>query len=126
MDRKSISDSEWKVMEILWRQPSVTLSEIVEALSGSGWSYSTIKTLLMRLMNKGYVTADKTSKNFRYSAVISEEACRLKEARGFLDKVFSGSVSLLVAALTKEAKITEQERKELLQLIESMDKEEGR
>lgn len=40
-------------MEVVWRCPGASLHQIVAALEGSGWSYSTIKTLVGRLVNKG-------------------------------------------------------------------------
>ena len=46
----NISESEWTVMEYLWNNPMVTITEIRKALSPTGWSDSTIKTLVRRLV----------------------------------------------------------------------------
>jgi BlaI family penicillinase repressor len=53
--KHSISDSEWKIIEILWKYPNSTVSDIVKSLEHTGWSYSTIKTMLNRLVDKGFV-----------------------------------------------------------------------
>ena len=50
---KNISESEWKVLEVLWEKPGSLIGEIRTALADSGWSYSTIKTLVLRLTQKG-------------------------------------------------------------------------
>lgn len=52
----NISESEWTVMEYLWNNPMVTITEIRKALSPTGWSDSTIKTLVRRLVSKNAVS----------------------------------------------------------------------
>lgn len=46
----SIAETEWKVMELLWSTPNLTIGEIKAGLSYTGWSESTIKTLVRRLV----------------------------------------------------------------------------
>ena len=55
MDYK-ISDSEWKVMEILWEKGAATQSEVMDALT-EGWNKNTVYTFLSRLEHKGLVAA---------------------------------------------------------------------
>ena len=55
MDYK-ISDSEWKVMEILWEKGTATQSEVMDALT-EGWNKNTVYTFLSRLEHKGLVVA---------------------------------------------------------------------
>ena len=70
----SISESEWEVMKVLWKNPNSTMSFIVEQLEGRGWSYSTIKTLVKRLTDKEFVVADKSQgKNFLESNLSKKE-----------------------------------------------------
>ena len=59
----SISESEWKVIEVLWKKPNSNVSDIVNSLESTGWSYSTVKTMLHRLVNKGFVKVDRTVGN---------------------------------------------------------------
>jgi len=117
----SISESEWKVMKILWERPNLTLKEIAASLDDTDWSYTTIRTLVTRLMEKGAIAADKSSSNFRYYPEVSENECKNKEVNRFLSRVFDGSVSMLVSTLTKDSNLTEKERKELMDIIEKMD-----
>ncbi|MGN1059647.1 MAG: BlaI/MecI/CopY family transcriptional regulator, partial [Clostridia bacterium] len=68
MDSKreiSIAETEWRVMEVLWSRPHSAIGEIKGALSGSGWSDSTIKTLVRRLVQKGAVAIDDSAGQFR-------------------------------------------------------------
>jgi BlaI family transcriptional regulator, penicillinase repressor len=116
----SISESEWKVMKVLWEKPDLTLREIAAGLEETDWGYTTIRTLVTRLMEKGAIAADKSSSNFRYYAAVPENECKFKEANRFLSRVFDGSVSMLVSTLTKDSNLTEEERKELMSIIEKM------
>ncbi|QAT43359.1 BlaI/MecI/CopY family transcriptional regulator [Aminipila luticellarii] len=119
----SISDSEWKIMKILWDSPHITLKEIAGKAGGSGWSYTTVRTLVNRLAEKGAIAADKSAANtFRYYPVAVEEECQMKEVKSLLRKVFDGSASMLVSALAKDSDLSEREREELRSIIDKMDK----
>ncbi len=117
----NISESEWKIMKVLWEKHDLTLKEITARLPDSNWSYTTIRTLVTRLLEKGAISADKQSGNFRYRAAVSESECREKETSRFLTRVFDGSVSMLVSTLTKDSSLSEEEKKKLIDLIEKMD-----
>lgn len=118
----SISDAEWKVMKVLWEKPDLTLRQISSGLEDTKWSYTTIRTLVTRLMDKGAISADRMStNNFKYYPVISESECQKKEVNNFLAKVFDGSISMLVSTLTKDSNLTEEEQKELMNIIEKME-----
>ena len=111
-------------MKILWKQPSSTLSDIVKDrdLEDQNWSYSTVKTLLRRLVDKGVVDVDKSVANsFKYKAAIQEQDCKVKEANNFLQKVFEGSLSMFVSTLAKGSNLTEQERENLIDMISKME-----
>lgn len=116
-----ISESEWKVMKVLWEKSHLTLKEIAEKLAETGWSYTTIRTLVTRLAEKGAIAADKSTGNFRYFPAVSEDECKFKEVNRFLSKVFDGSVSMLVSTLTKDSNLTEEEQNKLMSIIEKMD-----
>lgn len=117
----SISESEWKVMKILWDKSGLTLKEIAAGLEDTGWGYTTIRTLVTRLSEKGAINADRSTGNFKYYPVVNESDCIHKEVNRLLTRVFDGSVSMLVSTLTKDSNLTDKERKELMDIIEKMD-----
>lgn len=119
---KSISEAEWSIMQVLWDTPGITLKEIAAALDGRGWSYTTIRTMVSRLSEKGAIIADKTiPNNFRYRAALPETECKAQEAKSFLSRVFEGSAYAMFAALAGGSKLTKTEADELRALIDSMD-----
>lgn len=120
----NISESEWTVMEYLWNNPMVTITEIRKALSSTGWSDSTIKTLVRRLVSKKAVAINDEAATFRYYPLLTQQECRLKETKSFINRVYDGSVSMLVTNLAADSNLTDKETEELLALIEKMGKEQ--
>ena len=122
MKNKSISNSEWKIMKILWQTPKLTLRQIYEKTGAAeGWSYTTVRTLVTRLVEKEAVAADKSGANFKYYPLLSENECKNSEVKNFIDKVFDSKKSTLMVSLTKDSKLTEEETKTLMSLIEKID-----
>lgn len=120
----NISESEWTVMEYLWNNPMVTITEIRKALSSTGWSDSTIKTLVRRLVSKNAVAINDEAATFRYYPLISQQEFRIKETKSYINRVYDGSVSMLVTNLMSDSNLTDKETEELLALIEKMGKEQ--
>jgi BlaI family penicillinase repressor len=86
------------------------------------WSYSTIKTMLNRLVDKGFAEVDKTAANsFKYRAVVNEQDHKAQETRNFLQKVFNGSVSMMVSTLAKNSKLSKAELEELKRIVDKME-----
>ncbi len=116
----NISDSEWKVMKVVWKKSPISGSEIVDELEAvTGWNPKTIHTLIRRLVAKGAITAKKESTYYSYYAAVSEEECVKEETETFLEKCFNGSLNMLVSNFIKEDKLTEQDIEELQELLKS-------
>ena len=99
-----ISDGELDVMEALWAagQP-LTATEVAERIGpGREWSLATIKTMLSRLAAKGALKHREDGRRFLYSPAIRREAYVGHESRRFVDKLFGGRLSPLVARLAEE------------------------
>lgn len=126
MSKYNISESEWKVMECLWEENNLTLKQIVEKLDGTDWSYTTIRTMVTRLMDKGVIDADKSQPtNFKYFPIAKEKDCKIQEAKSFLNRVFDGSVAMMVSTLAKQEALSKKEITELKEIIENMQEGEN-
>lgn len=83
----SISNAEWEIMRVVWTKEETTSSEILDILEDkTDWTASTVKTLLKRLVDKGYLSTQKVGKSFRYSALISENEVMKQETTDFFNK----------------------------------------
>lgn len=101
---KRISDAELDVMEALWGsdQP-LTAADVAERIgAGRGWSLATVKTMLSRLIIKGAISHREDGRRFLYSPAIKREAYVGNESRRFVERLFGGRLSPLVARLAEE------------------------
>lgn len=119
--RMVISESEWEVMKVLWREPPKTLPEILAGLKETGWSTTTIQTYLARLVKKGALTTERQGKGYLYYPAISEHNYRLAESRNFLSRLYDGSLTQMVKGFVSSGSLSEEELWELKQLITSQE-----
>ena len=117
----SISEAEWKVLNVLWKQPGMLMGQIRTALSESGWSASTIKTLVLRLIKKGAVKTEESDGGRLYFPALNEEECRARETKSFIDRIYEGSVKSMFSNLVKESGLSEDEALELMKIIDKME-----
>jgi BlaI family penicillinase repressor len=108
-------------MEFLWAQPGeVTLQDIIAYCSTEKqryWKQQTVYTFLTRLENKGIVSARKQGQKRYYSAAMTYLGFQQKVAQQFLEDSFEGSLKNFVHAFTGGNSLTEEEKKELEELL---------
>ena len=120
-DRKTpaISNAEWEVMKVLWEQGPLAARDVIGSLPGSvEWAPKTVKTLLSRLVAKGALSYEQVGNSYVYRASCTRDEVTHQETRGFVERVFGGSVAPLVAHFLREHKLTDAEVEELKQLLE--------
>lgn len=114
----SISESEWQVLACLWKQSPMEIKDIVTALHPrTGWNANMVRTLVVRLQEKGAVGAEKGSRCYRYYPVADQKSCTLEETESFLDRVFDGSPAKMIAALTGSGKLSRKDCDEIQQML---------
>lgn len=106
---KRISDAELALMEVLWAASEpLTSAEIVDRLEAHrDWSAATVKTMLGRLAAKGVLTHREDGRRFLYSPTIERDAYVGRESRRFVERLFGGRLSPLVARLAEEDALDE-------------------
>ena len=84
----AISSAEWEVMRVLWAKGQATSSEIIEILAKKlDWSASTVKTLIGRLADKGYLTSQRQGRGFIYQASLGEDEAIFQALEAEFDKI---------------------------------------
>lgn len=115
----SIHSSEWKVMECIWEHEPVSIMQVVKFLQEkSGWSKSTIITMIKRLQKKGIIGYKENGRSKVLYTLVSREEIALSETDTLLEKVFHGSISLMLNTLLNEKSITAEERAELIDILD--------
>ena len=124
MDKENLTltDAEWQVMECLWNSSPLTGREATELLQAKmGWNRSTTLTLLRRLEEKGAVSSGSEGGKKIFSPVLEREDAALRETEDFLSRVYKGSLSLMVSAMTQKKSLSKQEVQELYDLLRDME-----
>lgn len=120
-----ISDSEWLVLRCLWKKSPLEIKEIQGMLNEeTGWTGNMVRSLVVRLLDKGAIGAETQDRYFRYYPIASEEDCVRQETRSFVDRVFEGSVSKLFAAFAGSGKLSKKDRKEIEAILKQMEEDE--
>ena len=118
MEDINLTNSEWYVLDCLWEHSPRTVMELVAALGGRlGWAKSTTITTLRRMEDKGLVLCAVEGRGKRYSPAVQREQAVRGETRSFLDKVYRGSVGLMVSALAQDKALSKAEIDELYEIL---------
>ena len=118
MDEISLTNSEWYVLDCLWERSPQTVMELVAALGERlGWAKSTTITTLRRMEDKGLVLCQTQGRGKRYSPAVPRERAVRGETRSFLNKVYRGSVGLMVSAMAQDKALSKAEIDELYEIL---------
>ena len=115
----TLSDGEWKLMNRLWDDAPRTITELVAALrEETGWSKNTVITMLGRLEAKGAVRHEEGQRAKLYYPVTDREDAARTETESFLDKVYGGSLGLMMSAMVDSRRLTPEDIAELSAILE--------
>lgn len=115
-----ISEAEFQVMEVLWRTSPLTAQDIAARLEATGWSLTTVKTLLSRLAAKGALATAEDGRRFLYSPAVDRAAIAAGESRRLVDRLFGGRPAPLVAHLAERGELSAADIAELEALIREL------
>ena len=118
MDDINLTNSEWYVLDCLWERSPMTVMELVAALGDRlGWAKSTTITTLRRMEDKGLVRCTVEGRGKHYAPAVRRDRAVRGETRSFLDKVYQGSVGLMVSALAQDKALSKAEIDELYEIL---------
>lgn len=110
----NITNSEWYVMECLWEQSPKTLMQIVEECREKvGWAKSTCTTMVKRMEAKELIRYELDGRTKQFYPLVRREEVAVKQTRDFLQRIYHGSVSMMMNALVKQNDLTEEDLDEL-------------
>ena len=114
-----LTTPEWHMMECLWEAAPRTGRECVEDMQKRvGWSRSTTLTMLRRMTEKELIECIHDTDVLRYCPRIRREEAVLRETEHFLDRVYQGSVSMLMSAITRKQQLSKEEIDELYAILQ--------
>ena len=96
--RIQLTDSEWKIIEVLWENSPRTLRQIIDAVyPDTGWSKHTVISFLKRMQQKGSIRAEEGGSARLYYAAVDRDSVVSEETDYMLEKLYGGSSKLLVS-----------------------------
>ena len=122
----NLSDAEWKLMNPLWDHAPRTIMELTALMrEGTGWSKSTVITMLSRLEAKGAVRHEEGLRAKQYYPLIRREDTARAETESFLSRVYGGSLGLMMSAMVDSHALTEEDIAQLSAILDKA-KEDAR
>lgn len=113
-----LQPSEWIIMEKLWENHPKTIMQLYHELKEEpGWSKSTVNTLLGRMVNKEIIYYEEGVKAKQYYPKVRRDDVAITETESFLDRVYKGSVSMMMSTLLRNHNLSDDDIKELYEIL---------
>jgi len=123
--KSKITESEWKIMKVLWDESPLTSTQIMDVLAEDlDWKANTVKTLLSRLVKKEVIDYKKEGRFYKYFPLVTEAACVADESQDFINKVFDGGTKTMIASFIESDHLSAEEIKALKELLDAKMKEQ--
>ncbi len=121
-DGVKLTASEWNVLSCLWENSPRTVMQLVADLGDRvGWAKSTTITTLRRMEEKELVRVEHAGKGKLYAPAVEREQAVIAETRSFLDRVYQGSVGLMMSAMAQRRELSAGEVAELRAILDQME-----
>lgn len=116
------TETELSLLGLLWEHQPRTIRDLVDALyhEHKPSLHATVKSLLERLEEKGYVTCDTTGFAHRFSATITREQYVGRQLEALADSHFNGALTPMLLSLVDKIKLTKKDREAIRKIIESI------
>ena len=115
---KKLTKKEEVIMNHFWDKGPLFVRELRELYPDPKPHFSTLSTQVRTLQSEGFIDHHDYGPTFQYYAKISREEYNERSLIGLIDKYFDNSYMKAVSALVKEEKITVEQLKELIDIVE--------
>ena len=123
MDNNNVqlTSTEWSVMECFWEASPRTAMQVVKYLNeNKGWAKSTSMTMLGRMEKKGLITAQISGRHKLYTGNVKREDAVRHETNSFLEKVYHGSVGMMINAMVDTNDLNDEDINELYDVLKKL------
>ncbi len=116
--KDQLTPKEEELMQLLWEHGPILISKLVELYPDPKPHFNTVSTVMRRLEGKGFAGHKEVAGSYHYFAIAKKEDFRSRSLGNFIKNYFGGSYYGAVSSLVAEDKISADELKELLELVE--------
>ncbi|MHC4166441.1 MAG: BlaI/MecI/CopY family transcriptional regulator [Planctomycetota bacterium] len=119
-------DSEWAILRVVWRLEPCAAPTVQEELQRQkGWAYTTVKTMMDRMVKKGLLKTQRIRNLYLYSSVISQSQARRGEIMRTVSRAFDGTLTPMMHFLIENDELSEQEYRQLEAMIKNRKRRKG-
>ncbi len=109
-----LTKAEWAILKAVWGRQPCTAPDVTEALQTSqGWAYSTVHTLMDRMVDKGLLTSEKLRRMDIYRAAITRRQAQRGELLYALKHAFDNALTPMMQCLLETRELGAEELEEL-------------
>ena len=118
-----LTESEWEIMKVIWEQEPCTAGQVQEVLSQTrSRAYSTIKTTMDRMTEKGLLQIKKVRNLQLFKSCISEVEAKRGEFRKMLKRAFDGAMTPMMQFLVDHEDLSKEEVSQLREIVKNANK----
>lgn len=118
-----LTEAEWAIIKAVWDAEPCTAPAIQEKLfKQTAWTYSTVRTLMDRMVGKGLLTAVKERNLTLYSSAVTKTQAQRGELLYALKHAFNGALTPMMQCLLETKEVSPDELDQLKQLIAEHEK----
>ena len=118
--RTDLTESEWAIIKAVWETEPCTAPDIREKLRRqTAWTYSTVRTLMDRMVGKDLLAAEKVRNQTLYRSAITPQQAQRGELLYALKHAFNGALTPMVQCLLESNDVSPKELTELEALLKS-------
>ena len=120
---RTVTETEFAILNVLWDHGPTTVREIVEAIYARHTHslHASVKSLLERLADKGFVACQRRGAAHRFSATVERETFVAQQLQLLADNNFGGSLTPLLMTLVDNVKLSRKDREAIRKIIEKID-----
>jgi len=115
---QKLTNKEEEVLQILWKLEKAFVKDVLAEIKEEQPHYNTLSTIIRNLEEKGYVAYNAFGKTHQYYPIVTKEAYRKRFFNTAIDNYFNSSYKNVVSFFAKEEKISVEDLKEIIALIE--------
>jgi len=115
---RSLSDAEWEVMKVVWEHGPLAARDVYAHLADEQpWARATVKTLLRRMVEKGWLSYTRVGNSFLYRPAVSRRKGMRAAIKKFSERVLGGALSPFVAYYAEEKHLSAEDVAELERIL---------
>lgn len=116
---QKLTNKEEEIMHIIWNLEKAFVKDVMAEITVDQPHYNTLSTIIRNLEEKGYVSYQAYGKTHQYFPIVSKEAYKKRFMSTAIENYFNNSYKNVVSFFAKEEKISIDELKEIIALIET-------